>query len=72
MDLPAELLDEARDAARGGASSVSEYVAEAARLRLVKDRAIGQVIEHFGGPPPEDVLAAVRRRAGLQPRRAAS
>lgn len=72
VDLPAELLDEARDAARSGAGSVSDYVAEAVRLRLAKDRAIAQVIRLFGGPPPADVLAAVRRRAGLLPRRAAS
>lgn len=72
VDLPAELLDEARDAAHSGAGSVSDYVAEAVRLRLAKDRAIAQVIGLFGGPPPADVLIAVRQRAGLLPHRTAS
>lgn len=73
VDLPAELLDEARDAVRRGAvDSVADYVAEAVRLRLTKDRALAQVSELFGGPPPAEVLATVRQRAGLPPRRAAS
>jgi antitoxin ParD1/3/4 len=73
VSLPAELLDEARDAARGGSvGSVADYVAEAVRVRLDKDRAIAQVTRLFGGPPPEDVLALVRQRAGLPPRRAVS
>lgn len=73
VDLPAELLDDARDAVRRGeVSSVADYVADALRRRLTKDRALAQVIELFGGPPPEDVLATVRRRAGLPPRSAAS
>lgn len=72
VSLPAELLDQVRDAARSGAvGSVSDYVAEAVRLRLAKDRALAQVTTLFGGPPPEDVLALVRQRAGLPPRRAA-
>ena len=73
VDLPAELLDQARDAVRSGAvGSVSDYVAEAVRLRLAKERALAQVTRLFGGPPPEDVVALVRQRAGLPPRRAAS
>lgn len=73
VSLPAELLDQARDLARSGAvGSVAEYVAEAVRLRLAKDRALAQVSRLFGGPPPEDVLALVRQRAGLPPRRVAS
>jgi antitoxin ParD1/3/4 len=73
VDIPAELLDQARDAVRSGAvGSVSDYVAEAVRLRLAKDRALAQVTRLFGGPPPEDVVALVRQRAGLPPRRAAS
>jgi hypothetical protein len=73
VSLSAELLAEARDAARSGAvGSVSDYVAEAVRRRLAKDRALDQVTRLFGGPPPEDVLALVRQRAGLPPRRAAS
>jgi antitoxin ParD1/3/4 len=73
VDLPAELLDQARDAARSAAvGSVSDYVAEAVRLRLAKDRALAQVTRLFGGPPPEDVVALVRQRAGLPPRRVAS
>ncbi|MGH3865416.1 MAG: hypothetical protein ACRDQ4_04610 [Pseudonocardiaceae bacterium] len=73
VSLPAELLNEARDVACGGAvGSVSDYVAEAVRLRLAKDRALAQVTRLFGGPPPEDVLAVVRQRAGLSPRPAAS
>jgi antitoxin ParD1/3/4 len=73
VDLPAELLDQARDAARSGSvGSVSDYVAEAVRLRLAKDRALAQVSRLFGGPPPEAVLALVRQRAGLPPRRAVS
>lgn len=71
--LPAELLDQARDAvSRGEVASVADYVADALRLRLAKDRALAQVTKLFGGPPPEDVLATVRQRAGLPPRRAAS
>ena len=73
VSLPAELLDEARDAARGGSGGgVADYVAEAVRLRLDKDRALAQVARLFGGPPPEDVIALVRQRAGLPPRRAVS
>ncbi|MGH3904638.1 MAG: hypothetical protein ACRDTE_10670 [Pseudonocardiaceae bacterium] len=73
MDLPAELLNEARDAVRRGAvRSVDDHVAEAVRLRLTKDRALTQVSELFGGPPPESVLVTVRQRAGLPRRRAAS
>ena len=73
VSLPAELLNEARDVACGGAvGSVSDYVAEAVRLRLAKDRALAQITRLFGGPPPEEVLAVVRQRAGLSPRSAAS
>lgn len=73
VELPAELLDEARDAVRRGVvASVADYVTEAVRGRLVKDRALAQVSELFGGPPPPEVLAAVRQRAGLPARRAAS
>lgn len=75
VNLPAALLDEARDAARhgtGASSSVADYVAEAVRLRLAKERALAQVVGLFGGPPPEDVLATVRQRAGLPPHRAVS
>ncbi|MGH3825025.1 MAG: hypothetical protein ACRDRA_19640 [Pseudonocardiaceae bacterium] len=73
VNLPTELLDQAGDAAGSDAvSSVSDYVAEALRLRLAKDRALMQVTKLFGGPPPEDVVALVRQRAGLPSRRAAS
>jgi Arc/MetJ-type ribon-helix-helix transcriptional regulator len=74
VNLPTELLDEARDAVRrGSVGNVADYVADALRLRLAKDRALAQVTTTlFGGPPPEDVLATVRQRAGLPPRRAAS
>lgn len=73
VNLPAELLDQARDAASlGEVGSVADYVADAVRLRLAKDRALAQVAQLFGGPPPEDVLTTVRQRAGLPPRRAAS
>ena len=73
VNLPVELLEQARDAARNGAvGSVSDYVAEAVRLRLAKDRALAQVTRLFGGPPPEDVLTLVRQRAGLPPRHTAS
>ena len=73
VNIPAELLDEARDAVRQGAvGSVADYVADAVRLRLAKERALAQVTTLFGGPPPEDVVATVRQRAGLPPRRAAS
>ncbi|MBA3574481.1 MAG: hypothetical protein H0W37_05850 [Pseudonocardiales bacterium] len=73
VSLPAELLDEARDAARSGAvGSVADYVAEAVRLRLAKDHVLAQVTRIFGGPPPDEILALVRQRAGLPPRRAAS
>ena len=56
----------------GKVSSVDDYVAEAVRLRLAKDRALAQITELFGGPPPDDVAALVRQRAGLPPRHAAS
>ena len=73
VDLPAELLEEAREAVRRGVvDSVTDYVAEAVRLRLTKERALAQVRDLFGGPPPADVFATVRQRAGLPPRRAAS
>lgn len=73
VNLPAELLKEARDAARNGSvESVADYVAESVRLRLTRDRALAQVTRLFGGPPPEEVLAVVRQRAGLPPRYAAS
>lgn len=73
VNLPAELLGEARDAARSGAvDSVADHVAEALRLRLAKDRALARVTRLFGGPPPKDVLALVRQRAGLPPRCAVS
>lgn len=73
VNIPAELLDEARDAvSRGTVGSVADYVADAVRLRLAKERALAQVTTLFGGPPPEDVVATVRQRAGLPPRRAAS
>lgn len=48
---------------------MADYVADALRLRLAKDRALAQVAKLFGGPPPEDVLVAVRQRAGLPPSR---
>ena len=71
VDLPAELLDQARDAARSGSvGSVSDYVAEAVRLRLAKDRALAQVSRLFGGPPPEAVLAfPAAGRPSAPPRR---
>jgi antitoxin ParD1/3/4 len=73
VNLPAELLDEARDAVRRGAvGSGADYVAHVVRGRVAKDRALAQVTTLFGGPPPEDVIAMVRQRAGLPPRRAAS
>jgi antitoxin ParD1/3/4 len=72
VSLPAELLDQARDAVRRGAvGSVADYIADAVRLRLAKDRALAQVAKLFGGLPPEDVVATVRQRAGL-PRRVVS
>jgi len=52
--------------------SVADYVADAVRLRLDKERALAQVTTLFGGPPPEDVVATARQRASLPPRRAAS
>ncbi|MGH3897148.1 MAG: hypothetical protein ACRDTA_02630 [Pseudonocardiaceae bacterium] len=73
VNLPAELLKEARDATRNGSvESVADYVAESVRLRLARDRALAQVTRLFGGPPPEEVLAVVRQRAGLPLRHAAS
>ena len=71
VELPVELLEQARDAARSGAEgSVADYVAEAVRRRLAKDRALAQVTRLFGGPPPEEILALVRQRAGLPPHHA--
>jgi hypothetical protein len=69
VSLPAEFLEEARGAARNGVvGNVADYVAEAVRLRLAKDRALAQVTRLFGGPSPEDVLALVRQRAGASRR----
>jgi antitoxin ParD1/3/4 len=63
VSLPAELLVEARRAVETGhASSVSAYIADAVSAKQQRQQALDELARVFGGPPPAEALAAVRRR----------
>lgn len=49
----------------GGADSISSYVAEAVRDRLLRDAALGALEQRFGRPAP-DALAWARRTLGVE------
>ncbi len=61
VSLPTELIVEARRAVETGhAPSVSAYVADAVSAK--QQQALDELARVFGGPPPAEALAAVRRR----------
>jgi Arc/MetJ-type ribon-helix-helix transcriptional regulator len=69
VSLPADIAAAARSAVQAGdAPSVSAYVAAAVQSRLDRERALSQLRELFGGPPPAEALDAVRRDFGLPSR----
>jgi antitoxin ParD1/3/4 len=62
VSLPRELLVEARRAVEtGAAASVSSYIADAVRAKAARQRALAELEQVFGGPPPAEALAAARR-----------
>lgn len=68
VTLPPDLVAEARGAvAAGAADSMSAFVADALRSRLRRDRDLAALVRVFGGPPPREVIDAVRRDLGLPP-----
>ena len=72
VSLPAELVDEARNAVRfGRARSISAYIAEAVSARQLRDRSLATLADLYGGPPPPDELAEARRTLRLVPPAAA-
>jgi antitoxin ParD1/3/4 len=72
VSLPAELVDEARNAVRRGtARSISAYIAEAVSARRLRDRSLATLADLYGGPPPPDELAEARRTLRLVPPAAA-
>ncbi len=72
VSLPAELVAEARDAVRRGATrSISSYIADAMSARQRRDRSLAALADLYGGPPPPDELAEARRTLRLVPRAAA-
>jgi antitoxin ParD1/3/4 len=72
VNLPADLVTEARNAVRRGTSrSVSAYVAEAVSARQLRDRSLAALADLYGGPPPDDELAEARRTLRLVPPAAA-
>jgi antitoxin ParD1/3/4 len=72
VSLPAELVDEARNAVlRGTARSISAYIAEAVSARQLRDRSLATLADLYGGPPPPDELAEARRTLRLVPPAAA-
>lgn len=69
VSLPADVAAAARQAVEsGGAPSVSAYVAGAVQARLARERALAELATVFGGQPPAEALAAVRRDFALPPR----
>ena len=60
VTIPSEVLAEARTAL-----SMSAFVTDAVRARVAKDRALAELAELYGGPPPAEELAAARRALGL-------
>jgi antitoxin ParD1/3/4 len=72
VSLPAELVDEARNAVRRGAArSISAYVADAVSARQIRDRSLATLADLYGGPPPPAELAEARRTLRLVPPAAA-
>lgn len=72
VNLPAELVAEARTAVRRGASpSLSSYVAEAVAARQRRERSLASLADLYGGPPPPDELDQARRTLRLVPPAAA-
>ena len=68
VSLPAELLVEARRAVEiGHAPSVSAYVADAVSAKQQRQQALDELARVFGGQPPAEALAAVRRRMRGEP-----
>jgi antitoxin ParD1/3/4 len=68
VNLPAELMAEARNAVRrGSARSISAYIAEAVSTRQLRDRSLAALSDLYGGPPPADELAEARRALRLVP-----
>ncbi len=62
VSLPRELLVEARRAVEtGAAASVSSYIADAVRAKAARQRALAELEQVFGGPPPAEALVAARR-----------
>ncbi|WP_232660328.1 ribbon-helix-helix domain-containing protein [Pseudonocardia sp. TRM90224] len=72
VNLPADLMAEARSAVRrGAATSISSYIAEAVRSRQRRDRSLAALADLYGGPPPPAELAKARRTLRLVPPAAA-
>jgi Arc/MetJ-type ribon-helix-helix transcriptional regulator len=68
VSLPPDVLAEARGAVNAGAAeSLSAYVAAALRSQLRREHALADLAQVLGGPPPLEVLQAVRRNLGLDP-----
>ncbi|HEY2766366.1 MAG TPA: hypothetical protein VGJ13_20500 [Pseudonocardiaceae bacterium] len=68
VTLPPDVLSDARCAvAAGAAESMSAFVASAMRTKLRRDHDLAELERIFGGPPPPEVLDAVRRDLGLPP-----
>lgn len=68
VNLPAELVAEARTAVgRGAAPSLATYVAEAIASRQLRERSLASLADLYGGPPPPDELAQARRTLHLVP-----
>ncbi len=68
VSLPHDLVACARSAVSSGAAdSLSAFVADALRSKLEKTRALADLEQVLGGPPPREALEAVRRTLGLRP-----
>ena len=68
VSLPPDVLAEARGAVKAGAAeSLSAFVATALRTQLRRNRALAELAQVLGGPPPAEALAAIRRGLGLDP-----
>jgi Arc/MetJ-type ribon-helix-helix transcriptional regulator len=66
VNLPTELLAAARQAvATGAAVSVSAFIVGALQAHVARTRGLAELERVFGGPPPPEVLDAVRRDLGL-------
>lgn len=68
VSLPMELVAEARRAVEtGAAASVSSYIADAVSAKAARQRALAELEQVFGGPPPAETLAAARRALRGEP-----